>query len=408
MSKKSLLFDFLVFLLVFTTIVFENSTILPSSHIIALVFVFIAFVCLKQRIVLGKIVMIVACFVIYSFLLPDYSEGLWARIGLPQMPTTLLICFLTFVLLYSQDNVILLRKSFIYSCIGLTIIVLLLLNVKILHGMHTDEASEVFVKYGYNSNSIGIKLCFGSMLCLLDKKKKWYKNLEFIYLLSFALLSGSRSVFLFYLLFILSFVWTLGIKNKIKYGIILTLSLIIFIVLMQNVPSLYNLIGARFEKLFQVIRKYQNDKDFSTIHETRLRMMIIGWDYFKSSPIFGNGISSFSYQYSIINNQAAVYSHSNIIELLCNMGIVGFIIYYSQHIYLIRRVKKIRQNRDKRGCLLVAILFTMLFSGISTIDYYYKFHYILLAIIAIEVKNFEYFKEVFIKEISHENSISNT
>ncbi len=62
----------------------------------------------------------------------------------------------------------------------------------------------------------------------------------------------------------------------------------------------------------------------------RQRMISKGFDYFTNSPIWGNGHCNFSYLFSLENSGGHVghFSHNNYIELLCNLGIIGFVIYY--------------------------------------------------------------------------------
>ena len=62
----------------------------------------------------------------------------------------------------------------------------------------------------------------------------------------------------------------------------------------------------------------------------RKNMISKGFDYFTNSPIWGNGHCNFSYLFSLENSGGHIghFSHNNYIELLCNLGIIGFVIYY--------------------------------------------------------------------------------
>ena len=54
---------------------------------------------------------------------------------------------------------------------------------------------------------------------------------------------------------------------------------------------------------------------------------ILGW---LKSPVWGHGYDSFHFYNAVVNGHD-VYSHNNFTELLYNLGVVGFIVYYFQY-----------------------------------------------------------------------------
>lgn len=70
-------------------------------------------------------------------------------------------------------------------------------------------------------------------------------------------------------------------------------------------------------------------------------LMLRGIKMFFERPLLGWGVGGFQ-QYSLINHGAYVYAHSNYVELLADFGIVGLLIYYSQYIYCIYNLFKLK------------------------------------------------------------------
>lgn len=364
-----------VFLMIFSSMLFENSTLVPFAHIIAFLGGLIVFFVSHHRIRLDKITIIMLIFVVISFFYKDYSEGLWSSIGLPQMPISLLICWLVFVMIYNQKDYKYTARCIVVSSIMLSILIIAIVQVDVIHGLHSSAAHDKMIRFGYNSNTVGICTCFGSMFALLLYDKVWYKNLPFLYLTLFSLLSGSRTIILVYLVAL--FFYLLLHKGKFGYVLLLVIAAFLGVYLMYSVPVLYQTFGVRFDRLIQSITGYVRTKSFATITETRLRMIIIGWDYFLENIWFGNGLASFAQRYSIVNHQAAVYSHCTFIELLCSVGLFGFIIYYARFFVGIFSLLKYRSL--KRIPVILGMLLALLFMDISAITYYYKIYYMIFA-----------------------------
>lgn len=362
---------------------FENSTILPAAHIIAFIFGLFVFFIYHHKIRIDKITIITGIFALVSFLYKDFSVGLWSSIGLPQMPTSLFICWLVFIIIYNQDDFRFTAKCIVYSAVCLTILMVIIVQTDLLHGLHSSAANARLVRYGFNSNTVGVYTCFGAIFALLLEKKKWYNNFAFMYLAFFSIISGSRTILLVYAVAL--FVYLLSQKNKTGYILIGVLAVGIGIYLIYSVPTLYIAIGVRFDSLVSSILGYVRTKSFDNITETRFRMIIIGWNYFLESPVFGNGLASFAVRYSIINQQAAVYSHCNFIELLSGMGLVGFTIYYYRFFVQIKML--IANKSVKQVPLILGVFCALLFMDISVISYYYKMYYIFFACLSLYAKN---------------------
>ena len=91
---------------------------------------------------------------------------------------------------------------------------------------------------------------------------------------------------------------------------------------------------------------------------TRINMIKYGFEMFKSNPILGVGIGNYAYYgYHIYGLFAEVYSHNNYIEMLSNIGIVGFISYYFYTSLYMYKVEKISEyfnwKRENIMCIFI-------------------------------------------------------
>lgn len=116
-----------------------------------------------------------------------------------------------------------------------------------------------------------------------------------------------------------------GRKHLVKYtGVVIAIVIAVYYLIM-NVPTFYAVIGERMESLFSFIRTGHSISGKSA--EIRATMIEIGFNKWMDSPIWGYGFDSFKY-YNRLMTGHFYYSHNNYIELLYDLGIIGFAIYY--------------------------------------------------------------------------------
>ncbi len=115
----------------------------------------------------------------------------------------------------------------------------------------------------------------------------------------------------------------------------------------------------------------------------RIGMLRVGFELFISHPIFGNGINATKYA---LFNAGIPYTvlHNNFIELLADVGIVGFSLYYGIYfISLKRALKQIKSNSFFPLLLLVM----MLVLDIGGVTYYMQRNYLFLVFVTISLDN---------------------
>ena len=122
-------------------------------------------------------------------------------------------------------------------------------------------------------------------------------------------------------------------------------------------------------------------------HSTELRneMIRIGFETFLEHPLLGIGIGN-SYVITLEELSISTYLHNNYIELLCCGGIIGFLCYYSLHIYIAYNLFKYK-NHDKEtfaiGILWMLLIFIIDWGMVS---YYSKIqaYYLLINFLNVE------------------------
>lgn len=104
----------------------------------------------------------------------------------------------------------------------------------------------------------------------------------------------------------------------------------------------------------------------------------IGWNQFLRTPLLGIGIGN-SYELTALYAAHRTYLHNNFVELLACGGAIGFICYYSIHLYIIKTLMSFRkyepENTNTNICL--AIIVMHLVSDWGTVSYYKKYTYVI-------------------------------
>jgi len=226
----------------------------------------------------------------------------------------------------------------------------------------------------FYSNVAPMMLCFVTLilynLFLKTRNKKLY--ILMIIFIFVSLLYGTRKALLIlivgYSIQLLLFAKTsLKIFKNIVVLLILALLCCYFIL---NIDLLYGAIGYRIEGM--ILTLTQGSGDGSAV--ARIAFIENAIDIFKRYPIIGVGLDGFRY----LNKYEQTYAHNNYLELLCDLGIVGFIIYYSFHYTLLYKAFKYRQ-KDTIIYLVLAIVTSYLIIDFFNVSYSEELAHILLS-----------------------------
>lgn len=233
----------------------------------------------------------------------------------------------------------------------------------------------------WNSNAIGIILCFaffsGYYLFVNQDTKKIVRSFFLIisvFMVFAIFMTGSRKSLIMLVLPFVVFVYKK--RNFFLLAIILPIVAFVLYEIVMNVDIVYMTIGSRMEDMVAIATGE------TTGMEDNSRMLLIqyGLEWFGDNPIWGVGLHNFR----VLSDQTSrfagyhFYAHNNYIELLVDVGIIGFFLYYKAYIYLFRQLK------DKEEVLSVwglSFLIVMLFLGFGEVLYYEPFEQLFFCLI---------------------------
>lgn len=101
----------------------------------------------------------------------------------------------------------------------------------------------------------------------------------------------------------------------------------------------------------------------------RKLMISKGLDFFASSPIWGNGHKNFGYLFAIETGESDYghFSHNNYVELLCNLGLIGFFVYY---FFYYKLLKSTYTHSTKESNIIFAFIIALMAIELGSISYY--------------------------------------
>ena len=127
------------------------------------------------------------------------------------------------------------------------------------------------------------------------------------------------------------------------------------------------------DRLGGVLALFSGTGEVEASANVRAEMIEIGLVQFLRAPILGIGLDNSYYL-------AGTYLHNNYIELLVDLGIVGFGIFYSIYIYIIYKLWKTRSNKNPYGLLVAILVFILLVMDFASVSYFSKSTFVYLMV----------------------------
>ena len=358
-------------------------------------------VCVKKKINISIYELIFMFFILICFMSIIYSGHKNSSTSMArQLLTNFLLAFsISQILIQGKnddDRVKIFTKlldCFKYGTIFVTIYLVIFempnLNKWDRLGQELFEDYGTYIVYSYCliiSTCFSIwKLFFSDRGLLTQNKGKFYfENLFNIIMLCILIyadvISGTRKCLICPVLFV---VFYIVLKYRKKYtklfiGIIIMiiLSIIGYRFIMTN-ETFYNTIGRRIESMIQ---QFNGEEEADGSIEERNLLRTLSIQLFEKYPIAGYGIHAFRW-YSYMNGGPYLYSHCNYTELLADVGIIGFILYYGAYFYIIFAAWKNLKTR-KLAIYIIAFMGMNLISDYSSVTYFRHYYLIIFTIFA--------------------------
>jgi O-antigen ligase len=395
-SNSSILRAILFLYLVFAIGLYGSPslTIYPQLIGVLLAVVFFGSVLIKKSELFFPIPLkIFVIFLFFSFLSTFLFSTSW------EFFFTILQVVILLIVVY---NILLKSNTYGFYYWGITLGCLLIIFLQVIGGRPLIAIGVIVLERlggtAGNVNDYAFILCTAINLLLFsfyvdaNKKKMFYwKILKLLIILLFAIeitfftLSKTGLIIMLFSFIIFSFNYIIK-SSVISKFLVVTAVLILYLMVNPNSIEIEFSVFDRFLGMYDTLSANSTNEDGST--SQRSNLIIEGLRLWSERPLFGWGPG----QYRWVNKvDFGYYSHNNFIEILVNFGLLGFLIFYSIHFYLLRKLfklKKMKQRNNEVNWLLV-MLFSLLITDITYVTYYNKIYIICLAFILVNVKKLE-------------------
>lgn len=338
------------------------------------------------------------------FLLFSYLSILWSKSesfaldSLKSITQIYIIANMLYLIINNDQEYSFLKKCFIIAGWILLIYILIVTSNsewKAIFSPNVNLSSSkgrLGPSIGMHANMCGCVLSIFSIFALdnIYRKKSFFSLLQLVLFVFCLMLTKSRSSIL---ITILGFFIYFSLKSSVNIKKILETIFIIIIGLFAIKMSLkneflYSLYGDRIESLLKVTSDI-NSTDDSTLG--RIRLIKKSIEIFKLHPLIGVGIGNFSLYNVGTGGVNGYYAHNNYLELLADLGIIGFLLYYLPYIICLYKLKRtlniVKLENERRDYILLIVLLLMrLVLDISQVSYLYDSSQIILVLSFIKIK----------------------
>lgn len=289
---------------------------------------------------------------------------------------TMVVHFVLLILLHSKiksvEDIRHLMAIIVAACL-VNAVYLVFNNLDSFLSLDTNElstANRLGTEGDWNANEIGMMMSF-SIIVLIDfvrNVKGYEKKLLMYSLIAFlvvvALITGSRKAVVIILLGSIIYFLLNAQGKKIRTALITALICIAMYYVVMKVEFFYAIVGWRIEAYIQGLLGTGEMDSSGAIRE---KLLEVAWDTFKGNSILGVGLDCFRY-YSIRALGRNYYAHNNYLEILADLGVVGFVAYYSGYWYTLKYILK-GQKQDRMRNLLLSIMGCVLISEYACVTY---------------------------------------
>ena len=307
------------------------------------------------------------------------TETAWETIY--TMIVSLIVTYCFIVVLDTPYKLELCIRSFVFSAdvMGL----LMLIKGQLFENIGEDRLGH---SQTGNANAFAalmmVAAVFAFWLVLYKAKSvldKAFNIASFTFILLMMALSGGRKAIVAVVVCVLFFIVfknRMSFFNFLKNFVIAIIVIGILYYLIMNNPSLYDAIGWRFEELFKMFGGGTSGVNSDSLRADMVKMALDKW---QECPLWGHGHDTFKYYNQIVTGHL-FYAHNNYAELLYDLGLVGFALYYGYICKLGHSLFKLNDENREYKVLGIALLIELLIFDIGGVSYYTVMTQIVLCI----------------------------
>lgn len=302
------------------------------------------------------------------FLAFGMMSMLWAKDDsmifsiMPSMIRTILILYFISNRVQNQKDVEHIMILHIVAIIFLDIFVMKLMVD--FYSLSTFFLKRFGDNFAYNSNATSNLNAISALFCIYFIKKGVKKIIPIIPLIFFIfiiIICGSKQGMIAFIMGVLLTIYLKGnLQKKFSTIIIAIITVVVIWELLMNVPQLYEIIGHRFEGLLGTMNATIEDR--STLNRNNLLKQ--AFEVWTSHPLFGVGFNNFPVVQTV--QSGYYYAHNNYLELLADLGIVGFVCFYMNYFRILR--KKINKTSTLQ-VFMKSIFYMIVFTDLAVVSY---------------------------------------
>lgn len=197
--------------------------------------------------------------------------------------------------------------------------------------------------------------------------------------------SGSRKSLV---LLALGIMMILVLKNLAKKSFLTKffkiVATVIFLLIVGLIVIKLNLFGEINERMLGLIASFTGKGEVD--HSTWLRQGYIqlGLNVFRKSPIIGIGIDNARLLTRALYGYDH-YLHNNYVELLADVGLLGFCSYYFMYVYALKNEFKFIKSKDREIYMIITITILLLIMDYGMVSYYAKENYFYLMVVFLKL-----------------------
>lgn len=226
-----------------------------------------------------------------------------------------------------------------------------------------------------NINSIGMAC---AIACVIQFAELQYKNkgkwTAFFMVPAIVVIAATQSrkalIFSIVGIFALLVIKNMDNRNFAKILLKIVAAILVAIALVFVLSQL-DIFSGVTERMDSLISAFTGEGKIDSSTLKRNNMISLGIEWWMKKPLVGIGIGN----PHIINRQYMhfdAYLHNNYVELLCGGGIIGVILYYSMHLYIIVNLLKYRWVNKHNFSVFFVWIILMLAMDYGMVSYYDK------------------------------------